>query len=123
VTAGRRIDSRADLDRNFALAKSWWEKCRNEHSECNGHASLKEIGKILLPTRLTSVGDEASAIKPFLYVTWEDERGAYFALSHRWGNTDTLTTTAESLPFRQAQIPLSTMSETFKDTLTDREKI
>jgi hypothetical protein len=41
----------------------------------------------------------------------------YATLSHRWGGTQHLQTTMETLDIRRKSIPLSSMNQTFKDAV------
>jgi hypothetical protein len=73
-----------------------------------------------LPTRLIMVGslsDEGVRLveTASLPAGLDDHR--YTALSYRWGSTNTLTTTAETVQERMAHIPLSRMPRTIHDAV------
>jgi hypothetical protein len=54
---------------------------------------------------------------PFLYETYAGEIGVYIALSHRLGNSSTLTTTEATKESHKLGIPLLSMPKTFRDVI------
>jgi hypothetical protein len=73
-----------------------------------------------LPTRLIMVGSSSDAGVRLVEIAsfpadLDDHR--YTALSYRWGSTNTLTTTAETVQERMAHIPLSRMPRTIHDAV------
>lgn len=72
----------------------------------------------VLPTRVIDVGPSDGSKTPYVYISNAGERHQYAALSHRWGNTDPLTTTTQNLVERRLGLPSSEMSQTFRDAIT-----
>jgi hypothetical protein len=52
-----------------------------------------------------------------LHISQAGEKDRYIALSHRWGRTNPLTTTTKTLPERVAGIPLTSLSQTFREAI------
>jgi hypothetical protein len=53
----------------------------------------------------------------------QSPRGRYICLSHRWGNQRLLTTTRETLQARLEGIPLTGLSQTFRDSVSLARKL
>ncbi|KAF2035865.1 HET-domain-containing protein, partial [Setomelanomma holmii] len=86
--------------------------CRLFHSSCN-----KAPTKLFrLPSRVIDVGGPRDHEQPFLYESRGDV-GSYSALSHRWGGSNVLTTTLQSIEERKRQIPLCTLPKTMRDAI------
>ena len=103
----------------FHLARSWPKTCSEEHELCK--KSSKGLSN--LPTRLIDVGDSTGTELPFLYISKPGERGQYVTVSHSWGSKKQCTTVESNLDARQNCIPLSEMSQTFRDAITITHKL
>jgi hypothetical protein len=100
----RDSGSRESLDVAAALVSN----CIEKHERC-----AKEVTP--LPSRVLDVGSTGDIIK--LIDCPADLRGRYISLSHRWGSSETLTTTEESYEARIAGISLSHLPKTFLDAV------
>lgn len=102
----------------FAQINSWIQRCVHDHvsSACsNSEPSV-------LPKRVLDLGgnDIASVVK---LVETNGELEAYTTLSHRWGASHILSTTAATLADRLAGIAFNTLPKTFQDAVTVTRKI
>ncbi|KAH7303524.1 heterokaryon incompatibility protein-domain-containing protein [Stachybotrys elegans] len=75
-----------------------------------------------MPTRVIDVGAPNGSEEPRLYITG-GSRGSYVALSYCWGNSQSLTTTKESIHSRIQQIPMTTLPKTLQDAVTVTRKL
>lgn len=95
---------------HFTLLHEWIRVC-NEGGECYEDHNKPR----LLPTRVLDVGDQRLVLKE----TFNQEEGAYIALSHRWGNsTDEFCTYACNIAERRRGIKFDGLPKTFQDAVT-----
>ncbi len=104
-------------DCSFKLASSWLEDCVTNHTAC----AVFQGTVSTLPSRLIDVGPSDGSTEPFLY-EGESVSSRYVTLSHCWGGSEVLTTTARTLAERRKSIPVSTMPQTFFDAVTIARK-
>lgn len=101
------------LDSSCLRIRDWLGECRTTHEHC------KDTEIALLPTRVIDVG--TACVEPRLYVSGENERASYFALSHCWGPPDPnirkLVTTRSNLKQHCVEIPLDSLPKTFYDAV------
>lgn len=98
------------------------EHCLKSHPNCSkGREGYGSTG--YLPTRVIAVLDnQGSAINPVLVptdlisITNNDSR-RYIALSHCWGKSQPITTTAKNYEEHLKSIPWSALPQTFQDTI------
>ncbi|KAI6260542.1 hypothetical protein MCOR29_008042 [Pyricularia oryzae] len=111
-----QLDPDLGSDANFAVARSWFDACCNEHNGCPPR-TMNE-----LPTRLVDVG-EAPDWNVRLAET-QGGRGEYVALSHCWGmGSMKLTLRQDNLkPFLET-IPVAELPANFRDAITITRKL
>jgi hypothetical protein len=109
VKSSTRIGSSED----FHLVRHWLGHCLSSHSKCVGPDPKHPP----LPTRVLEVNlDEGgSSIK---LVSGKGSHGQYVTLSHVWGHARPLKTTRSTLKERMNGIPIDSLPQTFKDTVT-----
>lgn len=107
-------NSPATLD----LARTWLDNCLKNHPECTSQASSRVI-----PTRLVDVGEAAALSQParpprlFLPPT-QCSQLQYLTLSHSWAKSkQSLNLLTENLKELQVEIPLTALSQTFRDAI------
>lgn len=114
------VPERLDVDIAARQVRQWLNEC-DVDSEC----SVNRRSRTQLPTRVLDLGKDPSpqdSIK--LFETEGAEDGdVYMTLSHRWGPTQFITTTRDTLEQRIAGITLSDLSETFKDAVSLTRKL
>ncbi|KAH7398605.1 heterokaryon incompatibility protein-domain-containing protein [Pyrenochaeta sp. MPI-SDFR-AT-0127] len=93
----------------FLLLREWLEDCTLRHGNHADHFRLDPK----LPTRVLDVGDRA---KLRLRCT-EGEKGTYIALSHRWGEAVTFSTTRENIREFCQEIEMDQLPKTFQDAV------
>lgn len=102
--------------------EQWIDTCAKEHMEC---ATLSSTAP--LPKRVIDVlGSSSYPLVAFLYEPKTNERGAYVALSHCWGDQNAkplLRTTHSTLTSRQNGIEWTHLSKTFRDAITITRKL
>ncbi|KAH8656012.1 heterokaryon incompatibility protein-domain-containing protein [Tricladium varicosporioides] len=91
----------------FKIASEWLQTCLDTHDKCPKQLSP-------LPSRVVDVGSDS--IDPFLHIS-QGESSPWLALSHCWGQQQTLTTTSKTLETFSQSIPMSDLPETFKDAI------
>ncbi|KAI3327243.1 heterokaryon incompatibility protein-domain-containing protein [Xylariaceae sp. AK1471] len=99
--------SRKDTQR----INQWFKECMEDHPVCSQ-------GETILPTRVIVVGSDTGDCEPYLYETKHD-KGQYVTLSHCWGEHEPgpLITTTRNIHLHKKSIPLSTLPDTFLDTI------
>ena len=139
VVAGRYLGLDPSSEAHFQLAAHWIEDCVRNHIGCSLNVTstfsseqyerqpslpsrVINAGLCPLPTRVIDVGSLDGKRSPFLYETGH-RLGTYVTLSHCWGNTSTLTTTAITLEDRKSGIELSKVSRTFRDAIRVTQKL
>lgn len=99
------------LEHSTAQVQKWLEECTSRHVRC------RTKNATILPTRLISI---ASSLV-HLHITHADDSIRYATLSHCWGRNGPLKLLLKLLKSTiadyQTQIPLHTLSKTFKDTI------
>jgi serine/threonine protein kinase len=123
------IDCRAQLHQHEELtlhpeerllgAKTWLEQCSHSHEACS-HAALGEAK--ILPTRLIYInpgGEEGNNVRLINSTSLEMPTNdvAYVAISQTWSQTSA-TLASDNLQSMQANIRLSTLSDTLKSAIT-----
>ncbi len=89
------------------MATQWLQDCLGYHNRCgNGPESL-------LPTRVLDV--DSPIVR--LYVSC-GEKAQYVCLSHCWGLSQIIITTAKTLQDRISGIPWTSLSRTFQEAIT-----
>jgi hypothetical protein len=96
-------------------AKNWINQCCASHSRCVRHQPPSR-----LPTRLLYVTDHQGS---GLHVQLCDGQSLpsdtpYLTLSHRWGETKSITTTKENIALFYAVIPFENLRRVFQDALS-----
>ena len=102
---GRQID----VQPNFDLCISWINTYSKTHERCD------EIHDVDLPTRVIDI-DVPGQREPRLVET-KGIRSRYLTLSHCWGRSRPLMTTAGNLRKHLQIIALDTMPRTFRDAV------
>lgn len=106
-------NSSATLD----LARAWLDDCLQNHPDCTSQASSRVI-----PTRLVDVGDATPgqpAPRPRLFFPPTGcSQFQYLTLSHSWAKSkQSLNLLTDNLDELQVEIPLSALSQTFRDAI------
>lgn len=93
--------------------RRWIKKCEDEHQDCKAREATP------LPTRVLDVGPRHDTPSGDAVRLWESggQTGLYLALSHCWGNSQPLTTTAATLGERKSGIPIAELPKTFSDAV------
>ena len=110
-------NDKTSSDCSFKLARSWLEDCMQHHVTCAEFQGTD----LAMPTRAIHVGPSDGSQEPVLLNTC-GMRHQYITLSHCWGGTDVLSTTAETMAERENGIPISSMPQTFRDAVTIARK-
>jgi len=107
IVIGRKVQP---PEQNFNLLRGWIQHCEANHSTCAARGSL--------PTRVINVGKGGEDFVK-LEETHPDQPDRYMTLSHCWGPTPHLVirTTKATLAQHQQQIPLSALTNTFRDAV------
>lgn len=104
------------------LASFWLNECINNHPTC---VNASKIG--FLPSRVVDVGPRDGSQLPRLRDTRISPLPAgfcpYAALSHCWGKERIITTTRATLTDRLEQIPIDSLSRTFRDAIHTCRKL
>ena len=100
--------------RSMRQAKNWIDQCCASHSRC-----VRRQPPSRLPTRLLYVTDHQ---EPGFHVRLCDGQSlssdtSYLTLSHRWGETRSLTTTKENIALFYSDIPFEDLRRVFQDAL------
>ena len=103
--------ARLDDETCFDLARMWSASCEKSHPQCRLESALP------LPKRVIDVGFWAE--DPIrLHLTTLRETFDYVALSHCWGDADTVPKTMiKDLKHYQRRIPKAFLSRTFQDAI------
>ncbi|KAL1795415.1 hypothetical protein ACET3X_005639 [Alternaria dauci] len=103
--SGRCIKAASDLDR----AREWLSDCLDNHD----HGSK---GDATIPSRLLAVGT-ADGSEQIKIVDNSNPIEKYLAVSYRWGGTNSLLTTAETLKPFHTSIAWDLLPRTFRDAI------
>ena len=110
VVIGKRVRR---PEENHELLRGWIRDCEAKHTSC--------VATGPLPTRVINVGEEGD---DFVRLEVTDpaatpEANKYMTLSHCWGPTPELVirTTKATLPQHLTRIPLSDLTNTFRDAV------
>ncbi|KAI8627238.1 HET-domain-containing protein [Xylariaceae sp. FL1651] len=109
-------DKSTSSEAAFKIAKFWFLECRISHKNCRTHNG----GVPFLPTRVVDVGPKDGSQEPRLHERRGWEKRKYFALSHRWGNSDRLdqTKTVKNNYKQYLQaIPIGSLPLTFQHAI------
>ena len=87
--------------------QSWLE-------ECVDHKWRQSPEEPPLPTRVVDVGLRSGIVK---LLESNGMTAKYLCLSHCWGLEQVITTTKSTISARKADIPLSQLSNTFRDAI------
>lgn len=106
----RSVELNPSSPAGFSKVDQWLRDCEQNHADCNVSKSPP------LPTRVIDVGSCTGSQEPYLHAS-KGQYGRYIALSHKWGNTATLTTTTKSIKDHMRAIALSEMPKSFRDAV------
>lgn len=106
------------LDGKVTIATSWLTACRDNHSDCNSYSEGVDEDTTKLPKRVLDVSPPDGHGQLRLYETPEGAKGRYIALSHRWGQTQPLTTTKGTIGNWKQTIPWKHVPQAFRDAIT-----
>ncbi|KAH8786039.1 heterokaryon incompatibility protein-domain-containing protein, partial [Diaporthe sp. PMI_573] len=116
VVCGRIPAPDTRAEQSTALARSWFDRCQNDHDLCK---SRSQGG--VLPTRVIDVRDFQNSGQVTL-VRGQEASGQYVAFSHRWmpGTPDTLpwVTTTLNEATRQQGFRASVLPHGIRDAIT-----
>jgi hypothetical protein len=113
----------ADVDSNtFKIIRSWAKICQSSHSpDCESLIGSKITDgspastNLPLPTRILDISPtHDSSIR---LVESKGTIAKYVALSHRWWENGSITTTKATLQERLSRIPFEDLSKTFQDAI------
>ncbi len=110
----RVVDPEPDSEQSFQVINNRLSQCLMEHKTCSSWDS-QYTGRPL-PTRVLDVEVDEGYVA--LREPGDHDREKYIALSHCWGTNVTITTTTTNLEQRHRSIPLSELSNTFRDAVT-----
>ena len=102
----------------FFFAKWWLNFCKRNHKACRDFQRMHQ-----LPDRIIDVGPSDGSREPHLRETNGVQKADYVTLSHRWSPNLTFTTTSRNILERMRGIPLDSMPQTFKDSVTITRKL
>jgi len=110
---GRPVSAFSNSDECYRLLRMWLRRCLEEER--------KPVVSSFVPTRTIDVGPADGTQKPRL-VVHRDGDSAHFpwvTLSHCWGGSSPLSTTAETLPewTSDSGIPMLLLPPTFRDAV------
>ncbi|KAF2807000.1 HET-domain-containing protein, partial [Mytilinidion resinicola] len=92
--------------------RGWIHECDRGHSHC------KKPDSTFMPTRLLDVGiPSCKQVRLVLSTDPGSARDNYVALSHCWGPSKPLITTSANISQFQAEIPSTTLPQTFDDAI------
>ena len=110
----REVSTSTKSDDSLACALQWFNNCVNTHSCCSKSAWTKDF----LPTRLIDLTPPKQSTQPRLCDSSELLSSVKYAtLSHCWGNLPIVRLTNTSLASMMEGLPMSELSETFKDAM------
>ena len=108
------------LEAKFQFIEFWLGNCVNNHSTCCSYDGTLKEGSTPLPSRVLDVSPadcELRLCEP------RNVAARYVCLSHRWGNSQPLTTTVATLETRKRSIPFDTVPKTFQDAVIVTRKL
>ncbi|KAI5924516.1 HET-domain-containing protein [Camillea tinctor] len=111
----------ANCERNNSLLYTWLRDCVDYHEGCRTSVrgstyDDSDINGPMLPTRVIDIGPLDGSEAPRLLHT-AGKRGAYIALSHRWGQARMLKTERSNLSAFQKRLPTDQLPKTFRDAI------
>ena len=113
IPTQRYLPQRLDHQACFDTITGWIKKCEKEHKEY-----CKPPSTTQLPTRVIDVGSATHEASLRLHVNHTEERAAYIALSHCWGDSSIVTKLKlELVELYQEAIPERTLSKSFQDAV------
>lgn len=95
-------------EQSLEQVRLWLDYCLRNHAPCGRNTST------MLPTRILDVSGDDPIIT--LRET-NQQRAQYIALSHCWGPSQIIRTTTATLESHKRGVPLSALSNTFRDTV------
>ena len=99
-------------EKSFLRASRWIKDCISDHAGCSEAQSSPQF----FPTRVIDVSGHPDVVK--LVISGKSQTGSkYLTLSHCWGLSPTVFSTAESLPEFTAGIETHTLPLTFRDAI------
>ncbi|CZR66430.1 uncharacterized protein PAC_16331 [Phialocephala subalpina] len=108
----------ADGEDCLHIIKTWLHSCDSSHSECELLVQPRECR----PKRLLRI--EGGGFPKVTLIDNSEKEHAYTALSHCWGESCVLKTLSPSLEeHKTAGIPLSSLTETFRDAVNLTAKL
>jgi len=109
VFQGRFVPAEADITACMTRAKGWLTACLRNHEAC------REPEIATLPTRVLDVGtDSDSTIR--LHQS-HGESGFWVALTHRWGNSQIITTRTSNIDAHIEGLLFAALPKTFQDAI------
>ncbi|KAI8654044.1 HET domain-containing protein [Fusarium sp. Ph1] len=105
--------SSSSSDESLTWVQQQVQECLNSHQDC-------DIASSFFPTRVIDVDCGKTIVKVVEGLKGEDYgQGKYIALSHCWGDPKHMTTklTMHTLKDYKSEIPVSSLPQTFKDTV------
>ncbi|KAF7539713.1 hypothetical protein G7054_g1936 [Neopestalotiopsis clavispora] len=116
TTAGNlQVEKDLGSTTNFSIAKAWLHECQTSHSTCQ----LKDLPQ--LPTRVIDVGQDDLDVPRI--VTSHGIKASYVALSLCWGGNIPVLLTTETIADFQKALPLSDLSQNFRDAIQITQKL
>lgn len=106
----RSVELNPSSPASFLKVDQWLRDCEQNHADCNASTNSP------LPTRVIQVGSGTGSQEPCLRSS-KGQYGRYVALTHTWGETETLTTTSKTITERMQAIALSEMPKSFRDAV------
>ncbi|KAK3361032.1 heterokaryon incompatibility protein-domain-containing protein [Lasiosphaeria ovina] len=97
----------------------WLRKCLESHSLC----AISTHSNPPLPARVLDLGSRSGTEQGIRLVNGLNRHGPYVTLSHAWGRSRVITTTASTIQQRRDGISLSELSQTFRDAVTVARKL
>ncbi len=94
-------------------ARKWLEKCQLEHTKCE----VPGAQDLRLPRRVIDVGGGTDELNPFLFVPPAHAVGQWVALSHCWGNSNSLKTTTALLETHMKYLDVKKLPQTYRDAI------
>jgi len=112
--------SRRDAGEEGKLSRldSWLRNCQETHETCQSYGGSKE-GRDSLPKRVLDVSPPKGQLR--LYEPHNEphnEKSQYICLSHRWGESQPLSTTRENIEDLKRNIEWGAIPQLFKDAIT-----
>ncbi|KAK0744559.1 heterokaryon incompatibility protein-domain-containing protein [Apiosordaria backusii] len=111
------------LDGKVTIANTWLKTCRESHFDCNSYPEGGDEDTTTLPKRVLEVSPPDGHGELRLYETPKGAKGRYIALSHRWGQTQPLITTKNTLDNWKQTIPWDAVPQAFRDAIIVTRKL